>query len=584
MERLNFLHLTDLHLGVAGMRELWPRVERTLRDDLSFLIKEAGGLDLVCFTGDLTQQGRKEEFAQVGLFLARLWEHFGKLGQRPCLVAVPGNHDLVRPPEKDPVLLTLTRLWADPMVGPEFWSDPQSPYRHLIEDAFANYREWWEGLQLPRLPEGTAEAMLPGDFAVTFQKGELKIGILGLNTAFLQLKGDMDEGSLALNLRQFHAACGGNGPEWVQGHDACLLMTHHPASWLRPEARNDLEGEIHYPPESFALHLFGHMHEADLSALSVGGGSERRRLQGTALFSQEGWTKIDSRQRTCGYTLGSLSFDQAGAGLQLWPRKALRGAGRNWDIKVDHERFEIPKGGEATRIMPLRLPEKNAGSAGSPPPVGVRPAPAATRRKYAGLVGPANFREVHNLLAELLTKSDLQSPVRIKNIALDMEMTWALIRDDIMSRRWGKRLEWRTLMVDGRAKAITQLRNAGSLISPQMARARETEIGEFCDGKAQYIEEHNFGFACRVYAEAPLMHGFLVDDRILFVGLCSNDGKAWTTSPYIQFIRNPEKRSELDGDIARHFIQVFEGWFDAHWNAPAARRVWPHESIQAPPG
>jgi len=388
MERLNFLHLTDLHLGVAGMRELWPRVERTLRDDLGFLIKQAGGLDLVCFTGDLTQQGRKDEFAQVGLFLARLWEHFDKLGQRPCLLAVPGNHDLVRPAEKDPVLLTLTKLWADPMVGPEFWNDPQSPYRHLIEDAFANYREWWEGLQLPRLPAGPAAGMLPGDFAVSFAKNGLRIGILGLNTAFLQLKAGMEEGSLALNLRQFHAACGGNGPAWAQRHDACLLMTHHPASWLRPEARNDLEGEIHYPPESFALHLFGHMHEADLSALSSGGGGERRRLQGTALFSQEGWANTDQRPRTCGYTLGSLSFDNGGARLKLWPRKAVRGPGRNWDIKVDHERFEISRGGEATAEMVLRLPEKSADAA-EPPPAGggARRACAAPQIRWAGRAG-----------------------------------------------------------------------------------------------------------------------------------------------------------------------------------------------------
>jgi hypothetical protein len=112
------------------------------------------------------------------------------------------------------------------------------------------------------------------------------------------------------------------------------------------------------------------------------------------------------------------------------------------------------------------------------------------------------------------------------------------------------------------------------LVSPKMAEAREIEIKEFCDSKADYIASNNVRFGCRVYGDAPFMHGFLVDDQVLFMGLCSHDGTAWTTSPYIHFVKSPEDGGELDGAIGTHFIKVFNNWFDARWKNANARTVW----------
>jgi hypothetical protein len=198
------LHITDLHFGESGMRDLWPNVQDQFFDDLRYLLEKIGFWDLVLFTGDLVQQGRPDEFVLVDQLLARMWGKFAEWGFEPKLLAVPGNHDLVRPTKANPTLLSLTNLWERDAVSQPFWTNPKSAYRRLINTAFSNYRSWWEQTKIPKL-ESYVPGMLLGDFSATIEKGRLKFGIVGLNSAFLHLS-DGVQGKLALDIRQFNEA------------------------------------------------------------------------------------------------------------------------------------------------------------------------------------------------------------------------------------------------------------------------------------------------------------------------------------------------------------------------------------------
>jgi hypothetical protein len=70
---------------------------------------------------------------------------------------------------------------------------------------------------------------LPGDFAASLQTGTnvqdgLKVGIVGINTTFLQLSEGNFEGRLALDGKQIHNACAEDLPSWTAKHDACILL------------------------------------------------------------------------------------------------------------------------------------------------------------------------------------------------------------------------------------------------------------------------------------------------------------------------------------------------------------------------
>ena len=113
MTTISWLHLTDLHMGMRGQSLLLPSVENDFLNDVGRLHQRCGPFDLVFFTGDLVQSGKAEEFKRVNEFLSRLWAKLQQLGSSPILLALPGNHDLVRPTQKDRLVVDALRDWRD---------------------------------------------------------------------------------------------------------------------------------------------------------------------------------------------------------------------------------------------------------------------------------------------------------------------------------------------------------------------------------------------------------------------------------------------------------------------------------------
>jgi hypothetical protein len=198
--KIGFLHFTDLHFGMSGLAERWPTVRAALFEDLDEINEEAGPWDLVIFTGDFAGRGdRKEDFGNVRVALEELAAHLRDLSSEPRLVAVPGNHDLARPPPEDPAALVLQHLWGQYIWGRHntvagaLFENSESEYRGVVDRAFANYCEWLEDPGMPVL-EPTARGLLPGDYSTTHEKEGVRLGLLGVNTAFLQLSDKMTAG------------------------------------------------------------------------------------------------------------------------------------------------------------------------------------------------------------------------------------------------------------------------------------------------------------------------------------------------------------------------------------------------------
>jgi len=82
---------------MPGQQSLWPNVEEMFLKDLDYLRTQVGPWDLVLFTGDITQRGTEPEFDAVDKLLQKLWSLFNNWDFAPKLLAIPGNHDLVRP-------------------------------------------------------------------------------------------------------------------------------------------------------------------------------------------------------------------------------------------------------------------------------------------------------------------------------------------------------------------------------------------------------------------------------------------------------------------------------------------------------
>lgn len=369
-DTFSWLHLTDFHYGLKGQDCLWPNLREPFLDSLAALHKLCGPWDTVFFTGDLVQSGESAQFERLQAeVLNPLWQKLDELGSgNAVLLAVPGNHDLYRPkPDEDNAAIdTLLRKDGFQNVETKFWDRPAGPYRIVINDAFAAYREWWE--KALHRPDKLQTGALPGDFSATLERNRRRIGIVGLNVTFLQLTGGDYKERLVWDARQLHAVCDGGADVWSKQHDVCLLLTHQGPDWLTPAARKHGESEI-APAGRFTAHLFGHQHETEITYLRKGGGSKPvLRCQGCSVFGMEKFGDPPVTQRAHGYAAGRIEFGGQETVLRLWPRIATNKTGP-WRFIPDHGHAEL-ESDEGTRAEPIAARPR----ADSAPPAKTAPA------------------------------------------------------------------------------------------------------------------------------------------------------------------------------------------------------------------
>ncbi|MFM0395895.1 metallophosphoesterase [Paraburkholderia phytofirmans] len=344
-KQFSWLHLSDLHIGQTHQR-WWPNFKNIFHKDLRRLVNEVKPLDVVIFSGDLTQRGDNDEYAALTRELSELWEIFSEADHHPVLFTVPGNHDLVRPPENDARVKLLKQWGTDPDIQREFWSETNNQYMQVVRTAFGNYEQWVEAVAAAGIPLAKGKkGLLPGDIAASLNCNDVTVGLIGLNSAFLQLTGDDYEGKLSLDFRQLSEVTDNDPPGWCEKHELNFLVTHHPTNWLNSDAYQEFNAEI-YPTARFTCHLFGHMHDADLVTTSHGGDAGRKSFQSSSLFGME-FLADGVTERVHGYSLGQVGFDDSTTTLRLWPRKGIVNR-KSGDRRIvpDHDNFALEPGEE----------------------------------------------------------------------------------------------------------------------------------------------------------------------------------------------------------------------------------------------
>lgn len=333
---IGWLHLTDLHQGLNPQRHLWPNVRARFYDDLEQLHRTCGPWDIVLFTGDLTQKGLPAEFEALTATLSDLLSHLNKLGSDPIFCAVPGNHDLRRPKANSSNVLALRQFHADGKLRDDFFERKGDERRRGATKAFGAFQAW--ARSFPAFQKAKPRwGLLPGDFSTKLcLPGRLRLGVVGLNSAFLQLTGEDFDGKLSCDVRQLVEVCEGDADRWLADCDAALLLTHHPPSWLSPTANREYLAEI-VRPGRFLAHLYGHVHEPRASASSVSGSIVRNELQGVALFGLEnyGGRSGEELQRRHGYSAGRISVTANTAEMSVFPRTLISKRDGSFTIEAD---------------------------------------------------------------------------------------------------------------------------------------------------------------------------------------------------------------------------------------------------------
>jgi hypothetical protein len=346
---LGWLHLTDLHVGQPREGGRLANIEREFLADLDLVVAQTKQpIRIVFFSGDIAFRGIDGEYVRATAMLGRICNHIRRLNAAvadnedptPVLVPVPGNHDLARPSKTDAETIR-TGFASRTAASPPLWEPGQRGVDELIQRSFAAYSGWLRHHPLP-FPPGMHHGLLPGDLRATIERDGVRVGVLGLNTSYLHLA-DESPGSLHLDLSQVTDLLGSNMRAWVESHDLCVLVTHHPPSWLSEVARTTLDQEIK-PDALFDLHLFGHEHMGS-HRQDPGSAGIRHLIEGRSLFGAE----EAGSPRIHGYVVGTFRVETDGRKrTEVFTRQGWRD-GHGWrfgpgDTKWGSWRLQIELG------------------------------------------------------------------------------------------------------------------------------------------------------------------------------------------------------------------------------------------------
>jgi predicted MPP superfamily phosphohydrolase len=327
MKAFRILHFSDIHWGHPDNNATLPSLVPSLLTDLERIRAHGPAWSLIAITGDLSNRGEKSELTDFSnTVLARIIAKLEELDCSPMIAAVPGNHDLRRPPEVS-AAATVLRTWhSQPQsIRSHFWNSQDNEYRRLISDAFTGFEQWQQ--HHPKHVK-TRRGLFAGEFSSFANTDGGTVGIVGLNSAFLHLFPGNRIRSLHIDTRQLQGVCGPVPTDWLRHHDYSILLSHHPPDWLSTESESTFRSEI-CNTNHFAIHLYGHMHSPRTVAARINGAASPVEIQASSLFGLDKWETESGQyeKRVHGYSDITILPAKNSTTITIRPRILIIGSG-----------------------------------------------------------------------------------------------------------------------------------------------------------------------------------------------------------------------------------------------------------------
>ena len=448
-----------------------------------------GGWDAVFFTGDIANKGLRGEFKDAWKKMEKLHEVISRLGKEPNWFCVPGNHDLERVDHGKnlnglQVRNAFTKRWDEEENAPirqSLYQGEETENRAYIQNAFESYQKFHDAHVSKN--SSYVPGLLPGDFSTTLASGGLRIGVVGLNAAFLQLDSGNFKEKLDLNTAQLDAVCG-NTNVWFGRHDLAILLTHHPRSWLNPKFKENW-GQL-FQFERFGLHLFGHAHVQKFGELSVPGlAGSIHETQSAALFSRKNYKiweqgakepKECSREGIHGYAAGKIEVEDGQLKYRVWPRKLV-------DMGNHQKQFRVPED--------IYTDDDH----------GMKPVTLTSCKKNGGLFPQENSNTGHN-------NGELKSTQKIVEENLLYLLETRISSELIITLKQEARFEYQEeIESNGELAALLPLQEPDSLLH------LVGKSYEICVTQSQ--DRHQSGREPRLWEDACQLVGFLIHLTVL---------------------------------------------------------------------
>ena len=284
MKKVGWLHLSDMHISA---KQLYNQkiVHKALFQDIEEMLSNKGAqIDLIFFTGDVSQNASTEDYEASLEFVSKLLE-ISKVAKENIFI-VPGNHDVNRH--------NVSRLLDEQRLRWESNDDllkviEDKRVMDLFLKRFDNYSKFLNNLY------GTTEAITHENYYYGHlrQLAGIEFGIVGLNSAWASHGGRQDSNHIYVSEFQVD-----NALSKVSSAKIKIAILHHPLSWLYEHDMAAVENLLRLHCQ---VVLHGHIHRADFNLVNSLSASQII-IPAGAGFAHRGYTN--------NYNITELDFDK----------------------------------------------------------------------------------------------------------------------------------------------------------------------------------------------------------------------------------------------------------------------------------
>lgn len=341
----SWIHLSDIHFGHGDTEHRWDQklVLDQLKQDFP-KIRNAGApaAEAILVTGDIAFSGAgrsPNEYVDAKQWIEGVAAAANL--QAKHVFIVPGNHDINRAQDRGRAVRSLlgdlrsredsTEASLDNALKNSDEKTLLVQRMHAYLEFAANFAPWCQRDPLP-----PSDKRLFWRETISARNG-LRIRLVGLNTALISAD-ETDEGKLQLGTEQLHFAL----EEVPTSNELVLVLTHHP---LRPWLSDGRKAESWIQSRAH-VHIFGHVHEADLQSVRHGSGKSFVRMVAGAAHAEKEGRYVAARH---GYNIAAVEQQDNGSLLlRIWPR---RWSDKNKEFRAD---MDLLDDGQTSLGMNLR--------------------------------------------------------------------------------------------------------------------------------------------------------------------------------------------------------------------------------------
>lgn len=149
------------------------------------------------------------------------------------------------------------------------------------------------------------------------------------------------------------------------------------------------------------------------------------------------------------------------------------------------------------------------------------------------------------------------------NYGLDLEVVQSLITYQFILKKDINNLIYHGLIISPDSEKLQDYIDGSSNIHSTVANSAIQKIKNLSEQHGQELNNRHIELEIRSYEDLPVIHGFLINDKYLYLGFTQIESGKLQGGQYPYFFMKYDRHSKL----TMHCFSMFRSWFAKKWEA-----------------